>query len=102
MIPPVGPNVISFRNNAHRFTIPPPRPPDDADDPDEPAGAALPRPSGDRHEVDDLADPGRAEETGDEDVGVREVELLVRGPDVRRRDLEATADPLVQDRREDA
>jgi hypothetical protein len=61
----------------------------------------LPTPR-DRHESLELADPFRREEAGDEDVRVREVELL-GGPSLaRRRDAVVTALFAVEDRCKDA
>ena len=54
-----------------------------------------------RHEVGDLGDPARAEEAGQQDRGVRQVELLAGARD-RRRDAEAAPDVGVEDRGEEA
>ena len=56
----------------------------------------------DRHEVLDLADACRREETGDEDVRVREVELFRRPVVQRRSDPVEAAAVLVEDRAEHA
>src|SRR5690349_2086504 len=56
----------------------------------------------DRHEVLDLADSLGAEETSDQDVRVREVQLLAGPTRARWRDLPAAPVPPIEDGTEDA
>src|SRR5581483_6862140 len=67
--------------------------------------APMPFPFGtDRHVIGYLADAVKGKETGHQDIGLGPVELL--RPDDRRwigrRDLEASADPVIQNGAEDA
>ena len=71
-----------------------------AADAEHPAYEPLARPDG--HEVLELAHTDGSQETRDQNVRVREVELLDRADPERWRDAVATAAVLVEDRCEDA
>ena len=73
----------------------------DTDESDDPMTVGR-RPVGDRHEVDDLADPALAHEPGDQDGGVREVQLPGHVVDARWSEPEVPTAVGVEERREHA
>jgi hypothetical protein len=75
---------------------------DAAHQPDQLVAVRGDRALDDRHEVDDLADPGRGHEPGDQHGGVRQVQLLGGDDAGLRADPEVAATLLVQQRAEDA
>jgi len=77
-------------------------PADGADHPHDAMRAVLVVAGGDGHEVEDLPDAVRMEEARDQDVGVRQVHLLVSAPPERGGDPEVAPLRVVEDRGEDA